>query len=352
MNFCTKCGTKLKENARFCHNCGETVKIITAQKEPEAPVIPQIVLCSKCGKELRKGSRFCVSCGTPVDIQKQAVDKPQVAVPLSSNPLQAQPVPVQPLKKKSSGKKAVIVISIIVFLGLVGAVGWYFFGDKIFKALKSERPEYIVQKVVPGTTTVETKEISGKKGSDVNVKLSDESGVVIRSLKNDIKIKFVRDNNNIKTGSSSVVTSGSMRSLTLEGNGDITSVKPVITFPKSEVGSINPATINIVRVSDVVDADGSVIRDQVDYLPVTLDKNGNYSAIDFMFPSTASSNNTTASTDIISNMLDLFVPSVFAENGNFEGLNWVANVKYSYSTFQGSLNWVERSETGADDTGC
>lgn len=36
--YCTKCGTKLKEDSKFCHNCGATVKP-AVQNDPLGPEI-------------------------------------------------------------------------------------------------------------------------------------------------------------------------------------------------------------------------------------------------------------------------------------------------------------------------
>jgi len=47
--FCKHCGAKLKENAKFCSNCGTPVS-----KE---------LKCPSCGHPYENGEKFCSSCG-------------------------------------------------------------------------------------------------------------------------------------------------------------------------------------------------------------------------------------------------------------------------------------------------
>ena len=53
-NFCTNCGTKLREDDNFCTNCG-------------TKVIKDDNYCTHCGTKLRKGDNFCTNCGTKVN---------------------------------------------------------------------------------------------------------------------------------------------------------------------------------------------------------------------------------------------------------------------------------------------
>ena len=50
---CKKCGMELRENAKFCLECGE--KVIKELK------------CKQCGNILVPNSKFCDECGTKVD---------------------------------------------------------------------------------------------------------------------------------------------------------------------------------------------------------------------------------------------------------------------------------------------
>ena len=53
---CPSCGQPIRQTARFCDNCGASLK----------------VACAKCGAELRPGARFCDGCGAPVEGAKSA----------------------------------------------------------------------------------------------------------------------------------------------------------------------------------------------------------------------------------------------------------------------------------------
>jgi len=48
---CPKCGTLVREEAKFCDNCGASLR----------------VTCPKCGGDLRAGAKFCDNCGAKVE---------------------------------------------------------------------------------------------------------------------------------------------------------------------------------------------------------------------------------------------------------------------------------------------
>lgn len=137
MNFCTKCGNKLKPDAKFCSKCGQLVKKEEVKPAPVSPPLqPQ---CAKCGTVLMPGVKFCTSCGAATQletpeprptVQPAAAGIPPVQAPPPSSPppqrVQAQPPGNQPKKKK--GKKILVfAVSAIVLLAAVGAA-LYFFG--------------------------------------------------------------------------------------------------------------------------------------------------------------------------------------------------------------------------------
>lgn len=53
MSFCTKCGTKLPENVRFCMNCGAVVSGNTARANTNAGPAVQVVLPPKPAKSTK-----------------------------------------------------------------------------------------------------------------------------------------------------------------------------------------------------------------------------------------------------------------------------------------------------------
>lgn len=55
-NFCTNCGTKIREDDKFCTNCG--AEII---KDDDS------CFCTNCGTKIRKDDKFCTNCGTKIE---------------------------------------------------------------------------------------------------------------------------------------------------------------------------------------------------------------------------------------------------------------------------------------------
>ena len=53
---CSKCGTTLKADAKFCPNCGERVEAAGGAK----------VNCPKCGQPVDASAKFCPHCGEPM----------------------------------------------------------------------------------------------------------------------------------------------------------------------------------------------------------------------------------------------------------------------------------------------
>jgi len=53
-NFCAQCGHELREDDRFCSECGTE----------GGPKVTNF--CTTCGQKLLEGETFCAECGTPV----------------------------------------------------------------------------------------------------------------------------------------------------------------------------------------------------------------------------------------------------------------------------------------------
>lgn len=347
MNFCIKCGNPLKPNARFCGKCGETVIQVIKPEQPEPVAAP---VCNSCGSVLILGVKFCTACGAPV------------AGNISVPPVNFPPPPVKPVKpappvkqktakkqrgedkeprKKRAASLLKIVAGLILFAG-IAAAAWFF----VFKSTSIADvvyPEYTSHPVVSGKTETEAKKINVLAGSNASIILSDSSGVFIPGLKCNAGIELERESNNIVLDKPGLKTSGYMLSITIEGTDSISASQPVITIARSQVGDINPATINMVRVSDVVGEDGSIIKGQLQYLPVTIDKAGNYTATDYMLPVTASTANSTAQAgNVLTRFIRALIPEARAQGNNNQATTaWVGHVKYSIMTFQDDVNWYK-----------
>ena len=80
--FCSNCGKRIDDDARFCEHCGmpifsnlteDKLKLLQAQKaafraaqkeaDSEKPLGERGLLCPSCGKQLPEGTRFCGFCG-------------------------------------------------------------------------------------------------------------------------------------------------------------------------------------------------------------------------------------------------------------------------------------------------
>lgn len=65
---CHKCGAFVKENAKFCKSCGAKLTAPTAQ--------PEIKYCG-CGAPIKEGTKFCKKCGAPIPAAAPKPDAPR-----------------------------------------------------------------------------------------------------------------------------------------------------------------------------------------------------------------------------------------------------------------------------------
>lgn len=78
--FCSNCGTKLNDGAKFCHGCGSTISAPNQVQPPIAPPIPQqenhterqqeysgkILKCPNCGSPITETTAVCPDCGVHI----------------------------------------------------------------------------------------------------------------------------------------------------------------------------------------------------------------------------------------------------------------------------------------------
>lgn len=74
--FCTECGNKVEDEARFCPECGAVLGEDTAEEDSG--------FCISCGQPLDADSGFCPHCGQPMgeDAHKDEQSREKAAVPL------------------------------------------------------------------------------------------------------------------------------------------------------------------------------------------------------------------------------------------------------------------------------
>ena len=66
---CSSCGSPIKQDSRFCPNCGASTSLDSEQSE-ETPK------CQSCGSPIKKDSRFCPNCGasSSLDIERSEIE--------------------------------------------------------------------------------------------------------------------------------------------------------------------------------------------------------------------------------------------------------------------------------------
>jgi len=186
--YCSNCGTKLDEGARFCGECGSPVivqeaveqEIVEATEALDNP----IKTCRKCSFEIEDGARFCGECGTtvnevdniPGDSARQTMEIP------ATQPVNIQYIHKDDLQhnvqedskkeKKSKREKEnyipLIIALVVVIIGC-GAVLWYTFS-------KTSEPVYIELPDISSIEPAENGEAVEEDGGNVeNGESLDES---------------------------------------------------------------------------------------------------------------------------------------------------------------------------------
>lgn len=155
MEFCSKCGKPLEENARFCSFCGEKTAPTTIgsknivrnpapETRPSEPIESEKIIitestefCKSCGEPLEENARFCSSCGaktTPSSLigsKNIVINTEATPEPTESEPAQPAEIivpvnePITPPPAKASGVLNVttLVWSIILMLCCCPPIG-------------------------------------------------------------------------------------------------------------------------------------------------------------------------------------------------------------------------------------
>jgi hypothetical protein len=70
MVFCSSCGTKLEDGARFCHYCGTQTQQSNYKYKRTEEYAGKIIKCPACGSELPSFTAVCPSCGHEINSSK------------------------------------------------------------------------------------------------------------------------------------------------------------------------------------------------------------------------------------------------------------------------------------------
>ena len=204
----------------------------------------------------------------------------------------------------------------------------------------SGEEEYVTGSVAKGDTAVIVKNVVTVSGQPVEILLEDGTRLKLPAFTVPMGISLGRapfDMNPVAVfpPGSEYRSTGSMRTLTIKGAGEVPLVKPVITIPASEAGTVNPETVNAVRVGNLM-VNGKLVEDYSAVLPVFLDEQGNYKFTDALFP-----DGIVADSSKSAQTLKSGVTMVPGEERVSE-MKWVGNVRYFLMTFDKSLNWSKR----------
>lgn len=109
-NDSCKCGSKIKDDAKFCSECGEEI----IRK-------PKIQLCD-CGQEINPNAKFCNNCGLKTSVQptqnvtEKEVSKVQVDDSISSFKIDSSDEEKNINKGYEMGCAGIITLIIIIFI--------------------------------------------------------------------------------------------------------------------------------------------------------------------------------------------------------------------------------------------
>lgn len=127
---CRKCGSALTPGAKFCKFCGKPV-----EQNDDRERNSRRVVCPGCGAEVREGKRFCTTCGFDLSLSKA-----QSAQPERFNP--------EPVEKKRRGPVIFLVVSLIVIILLIAAVGAYLWMNQDIEDKPSEESKISAEETV------------------------------------------------------------------------------------------------------------------------------------------------------------------------------------------------------------
>lgn len=194
--------------------------------------------------------------------------------------------------------------------------------------IKTASP-YNIQPLKPGITIPEAVSITAAPGSTVRLGLSDGTALDLPSTSSAVSVTLGRKTNTVSSEAVEFGISGSMRELTLSSSGAIPKdYTATLVLPASEYGTINPATINVVRIADMVQ-NGQVVKGAAIFLPVQRTATGDLQVTDSYISNSFSAAGGSLSGVIAPQKIKTGESSV--------------SIQYVIATFQGEeVNWLRK----------
>lgn len=138
--ICPKCGAEIREQSRFCRQCGTPLG--SASGQPGAEPL-QNTRCPSCGHEVPAGKRFCGACGDMVGTQES-----------DPWPAAAGPFIAESKRPEKPFPRAALAVLVVVVVLLVGAGTWYALGVDLVIATSPGGAQALVDGKVVGTTSM------------------------------------------------------------------------------------------------------------------------------------------------------------------------------------------------------
>jgi hypothetical protein len=166
------------------------------------------------------------------------------------------------------------------------------------------------------------------EGESIGIILGDGSRTMVPELAQGYDISFIRRSTEAADTSAlesavGLVPTGATRELRFFGSGDFSALKPELSVPLEDAGSINLETVNVLRVGDVW-VDGVLVSDQQTLLPVQV-KEG---ALHFIDP---------LMRDGLQAVAAVSSATVGTQAVQYE---WSGSARYILMSFQDDLNWA------------
>lgn len=190
----------------------------------------------------------------------------------------------------------------------------------------------------PASTTTSFETASGTSAVSVPVLvvLGDGSAVEIPPLAGAVGVTIERESAPADPGVAGWQFSGPQRSLLIdiEGAYDVEAMRPLIVFPAASAGSLDPATLTVLRIETRTLTDGGTTELR-ETLPIQIRPDGSFVVRDFLMPDSLASARAAATGGL---------PALSAKAAGSSDAAGRKRVRYLPCTFTGSLNWTRRGE--------